>query len=147
MSEGKGKGDFPNFSFASGDDWVRLSADLGQMGREIGEQVRKAMAEINFEGLGREIDRSMRDAAEEFRKAAAEWGQADCWKGPTRVQVDIHASDAAEEATRGGLEQRQKEPTATGETSPDERLMVLRLVAEGKITAEEAARLLEALGR
>jgi len=145
MPESKGKGDFPRFSFASGDDWVRLSADLGQMGRAIGEQVRKAMAEINFESLGREIDGSMREAAEEFRKAAAEWGQAECWEGPTRVRVDIHAGDATAEASRAG--QRQKESTPSGEATQDERLMVLRLVAEGKITAEEAARLLEALGR
>lgn len=145
MSEGKGKGDFPKFSFASGDDWVRLSADLGQMGRAIGEQVRKAMAEINFESLGRDIDHSLRDAAEEFRKAAAEWGQAECWQGPTRVRVDIEASDAAEEAAPGG--RVQEESPASGEATQDERMMVLRLVAEGKITAEEAARLLEALGR
>lgn len=143
--ESKGKGDCPNFSFASGDDWVRLSADLGQMGRAMGEQVRKAMAEINFESLGREIDRSMRDAAEEFRKAAAEWGQAERWEGPTRVRVDIHAGDAAEEATQGAWRQQKTSPTA--EAAQDERLMVLRLVAEGKITADEAARLLEALGR
>lgn len=143
--EGKRKGDCPNFSFASGDDWVRLSADLGQMGRAIGEQVRMAMAEINFESLGREIDRSMRDAAEEFRKAAAEWGQAERWEGPTRVRVDIHAGDAADATSRGA--QPQQAAPASAEAAGDERLMVLRLVAEGKITAEEAARLLEALGR
>ncbi len=143
--EGKEKGDCPNFSFASGDDWVRLSADLGQMGRAIGEQVRKAMAEINFESLGREFDRSMRDAAEEFRRAAAEWGQAERWEGPTRVRVDIHASDATTEAPHDT--QSQKVSPSSTETVGDERLMVLRLVAEGKITAEEAARLLEALGR
>lgn len=147
MSESKGKGDFQGFSFAGGDDWVRLSADLGQMGRAIGEQVRKAMAEINFESLGCEIDRSMRDAAEEFRKAAAEWGQTECWESPTRVRVDIRAGDAAEETARGGPAQTQKESASSGEAMQDERLMVLRLVAEGKITAEEAARLLEALGR
>lgn len=129
-------GYFAGFPFQGGGEWVRISADLGELGRIVGEQVRRAVAEVDFDAIRQEIDRSMQTMAEGFRKASAEWPKAECWKGPGRIFVDIAASKAPGDAAQ-----------TTPDRNQDERMIVVRLVAQGKITPEEGARLLEALAR
>ncbi len=123
------------FGFECGDEWVRLSADLGQMCQGIGEQVRRAVAQIDFEGILNEVHRAVDDIAAEAREAAENFRNSPGWSGPTRVRVDIRADAPAQPGPRS----RQPDSGA-------ERKAVLDLLAQGKINAEEAARLLDALG-
>lgn len=123
------------FQFDRGDDWVRLSADFGRLRQVIGEQVRKAMADIDADAITGEVRRTMTGVADEIREAMDNLASQPAWSGPTKVRVDIHAESAAE-------------PPASkpGGSPSQERMTILNLVAQGKITAEEAARLLDALG-
>ena len=123
------------FSFERDDNWVRFSADLGQMCQSIGEQVRRAVAEIDVDGIVDEVRRAMGDVAAEAREASANWRSAQQWSGPTRVRVDIRADAPASSSQPGARPQPEAE-----------RKAVLDLLAQGKINAEEAARLLDALG-
>jgi transcriptional regulator with GAF, ATPase, and Fis domain len=123
------------FSFERDDNWVRFSADLGQMCHSIGEQVRRAVAEIDVDGIVDEVRRALADVAAEASEASANWRSAQQWSGPTRVRVDIRADAPASPGER------------TAPSQPEaERKTVLDLLAQGKINAAEAARLLDALG-
>jgi DNA-binding NarL/FixJ family response regulator len=121
------------FRFDRGDDWVRFSADLGQMCQTIGEQVRHTVAEIDVDSIVDEVRRAMADVAAEAREAAGNFRSSQQWSGPTRVRVDIQADTPPQPS------QRTAQPDK-------ERKAVLDLLAQGKINAEEAARLLDALG-
>lgn len=123
------------FGFERGDDWVRFSADLSHMCQDIGEQVRRAVAQIDFDGILNEVRRAVDDIAAEAREAAGNWRSSPGWTGPTRVQVDIRADAPAQPH----VQPRQTDLNA-------ERMAVLDLLAQGRINAEEAARLLDALG-
>ena len=123
------------FHFERGDDWVRFSADLGQMCQTVGEQVRRAVEEIDVDSIVDEVRRAMADVTAEAREAAGNFRNSQPWSGPTRVRVDIQADMPAQPSQRAAR--------------PDlntERKAVLDLLAQGKINAEEAARLLDALG-
>jgi hypothetical protein len=128
QTAGNGKN---TFGFERGDDWVRFSADLGQICQDIGEQVRRAVAQIDFEGIRNEVHRAVDDIAAEAREAAGNFRNSPGWSGPTRVHVDIRAEAPAQ----------PRQPNLNAE-----RKAVLDLLAQGKINAEEAARLLDALG-
>ncbi|HSN76856.1 MAG TPA: hypothetical protein VL334_17425 [Anaerolineae bacterium] len=123
------------FHFDRGDDWVRFSADLGQMCQTIGEQVRRAVEEIDVDSIVDEVRRAMADVTAEAREAAGNFRSSQHWSGPTRVRVDIRADAPAPPSQRAA----RSEPAT-------ERKAVLDLLAQGKINAEEAARLLDALG-
>ncbi len=123
------------FRFEQGDDWMRFSADLGRLCQEIGDQVRRTVEQIDVESILGEVRRAADDIAAEVREAAENWRQSRSWGGPTRVQVEIRADAPAQS---GG--QHQAEGLA------GERKLILDLLAAGKISAEEAARLLDALG-
>lgn len=123
------------FQFDRGDDWVRMSADFGRLREVVGEQVRKAVAEINVDAIAEEVRRTLTDVVGEVRQAMDTLSSTQPWSGPTRVRVDIHAESASE----------QPAPKSSNNLS-QERMTILNLVAQGKITAEEATRLLDALG-
>ena len=123
------------------EDWVRMGADLGRMGAEmgrmgqtIGQQVWAAMADVDFEAIGRQVSQAMNQMAEEIERATAACHEA--W------QQQGFQSQGSTSPT-GQAEPQAEAPSST--TTADERMVVLNLVAEGKITAEEGARLLEAL--
>lgn len=131
-------GGFAQFRMGWEGDWVRLTAELSELGRRIAENVAQAVAGIDFEAIGREAAEQARQAAEAAQAAAAGWEHGErtkTWRGPFHVHVDVHAQPHRE---------------APGASPPDSRVqarrMVLNLVAEGRLTAEEGARLLEALG-
>ena len=125
----------PAFHFDHGDDWVRFSADMGQMCQDIGEQVRRAVAQIDVDTIFAEVRRAVDDIAAEAREAAGNFRNSPPWTGPTRVRVDIRADGSVQASETPA----RPEPVA-------ERKAVLDLLAKGKINAEEAARLLDALG-
>lgn len=120
------------FAIERGEDWMRFSADLGQMCQTIGEQVRRTVAEIDVDAIIDEIRRALADVTAEAREAADNFRSSQRWSGPTRVRVDIQADAPSQQATRPNLDA--------------ERMAVLDLLAQGRISAEEAARLLDALG-
>ncbi|MCS6842860.1 MAG: hypothetical protein NZ528_00825 [Caldilineales bacterium] len=128
------EGGFAQFRAEWEAEWAQLSAGLAELGRRIAEQVAQAMAGINFEAIGREAAEAARRAAEASWTSTVGWRHSRAWRGPMHVHVDIGA--------RAG----QEEPAAPSDSRAQERMMVLNMVAEGKITAEEGARLLEALG-
>ena len=123
------------FAFERGDDWVRFSADLGQMCQTIGEQVRRTVAEIDIDSIVDEVRRTVADVTAEAREAVDNFRSAQQWSGPTRVRVDIQADSPAQPSQR-----------AARPNLETERKAVLSLLAQGRINAEEAARLLDALG-
>jgi hypothetical protein len=123
------------FRFDCGDDWVRFSADLGQICQSIGDQVRRAVEKIDVDSIADEVQRVVADVTAEAREAADNFRSSQHWNGPTRVRVDIQADTPA----------RPSQGTAQPNLDR-ERKAVLDLLAQGKISAEEAARLLDALG-
>jgi hypothetical protein len=121
------------FQFEHGDDWMRFSADMGQVCQDIGEQVRRAVAQIDVDSILADVRRAVDDIAAEAREAAGNFRNSSQWTGPTHVRVDIRADGP----TRASQTPRP-EPVA-------ERKAILDLLAQGRINAEEAARLLDAL--
>jgi hypothetical protein len=130
---------------------AELGAELGAMGAEMGRE---------FGNLGRDIARQVQDKLQRKlqakmkdigkRTAKAEWGEGKSWsfnlgdaptppKPPTPPVPPVPPGwDAPFAAV---------EELATGEpVSEEERSLVLRMLEEGKISATEAATLLEALG-
>ena len=123
-----GGGSGAAFQFDRGDDWVRMSADFGRLREVVGEQVRKAVADINVNAIAEEVRRTLTDVVNEVRQAMDTLSSTQPWSGPTRVRVDIHAESASE--------QPAGKPT---EDLSQERMTILNLVAQGKITVEEAS--------
>ena len=123
------------FQFDRGDDWVRMSADFGRLREVVGEQMRKAVADINVDAIAEEVRRTLTDVVDEVRQAVDTLSSTQPWNGPTRVQVDIHAESASEQPAGKSVDNLSQE-----------RMTILNLVAQGKITAEEATRLFDALG-
>lgn len=122
-------------------EWQRMSAELGRTGAEmgracqaIGQQVWAAMAGIDFEAIGRQVSQAMNQMAEEVERATAACNEA--WQ-----KQESRADDTTSRPSQAAPKAERKGSTATS----DERMLVLNLVAEGKISAEEGARLLEAL--
>jgi hypothetical protein len=127
-----------------------FAADLEEMGAQIEAQVAGALAEMEVrlaESLGRidseKIRRQMEQAAEKTRRKAEQAAER------ARQTAEREAEKArlrAERAERrwqraSGRKPRPKRAPATDE----ERMRVLRLVEEAKITPEQAADLLAAL--
>ena len=57
------------FQFDRGDDWVRMSADFGRLREVVGEQMRKAVADINVDAIAEEVRRTLTDVVDEVRQA------------------------------------------------------------------------------
>lgn len=129
-------GRFANFTFDCDGDWIRVSADLGDLGRKIGDELRRVAASIDFEGLRQEIDQTLGSVMDEVQRAAAAWNNTEAPRDPGAVHVNVQMG-----ARPAG------DATASDRSKNDERMIVLNLVAEGKITPEEGVRLIEALAR
>lgn len=123
------------FRFDCGDDWMRFSADLGQICQSIGDQVRRAVEKIDVDSIIDEVQRAAADVTAEAREAADNFRSSQHWSGPTRVRVDIQADTPA-----------RPNQGAAQPNLDRERKAVLDLLAQGRINAQEAARLLDALG-
>lgn len=139
-----------------------MAAEMGAMGAELGAELGAMGAELGreFGNLGRDIARQVQEKVQRKvqakmremgkRTAKAEWGEGKSWsfsfgdfgnppKPPTPPAPPATPGwdapfDPVEEGAAG-------EPV-----SEEERGLVLRMLEEGKISAAEAAALLEALG-
>ena len=127
-----------------------FAADLEEMGAQIEAQVAGALAEMEVrlaESLGRidseKIRRQMEQAAEKTRRKAEQAA------GRARQTAEREAEKArlrAERAERRWQRASGRRPRPKREPATDEeRMQVLRLVEEGKVTPEQAADLLAAL--
>lgn len=126
---------------------AELGAELGGMGAEMGRE---------FGNLGRDIARQVQEKVERKMRemgkhtAKVEWGEGKSWSfnfgdmaaPPKPPKPPTHPTPPAWNAPFDAVEEM-----TTGEPVTDEeRGMVLRMLEEGKISAAEAATLLEALG-
>ena len=119
---------------------MRFSADLGRIWQQVGEQVRNAVAEIDFESMGDEVRRAMMEVGAEVREAVDNFSREQPWASSGRVNVDVQYDPAA--ASRPATMQPAPRPDPLAR----ERTTILKMVAEGKITPEQAEQLLDALG-
>jgi hypothetical protein len=135
------------FSFTLEDE--NLEADFETMADELERNIEAHMAHLNeelndklsridYEAVRRKAER----AAEKMRRKAEQAAER------ARMQADraqrrwerMGGEPRAPHAPRPPQAQRQAEPV-----TEEERLMILRMVQEGKISTDDAARLLEAL--
>ena len=126
---------------------VELGAELGAMGAEMGRE---------FGNLGRDIARQVQEkVARKMREmgkrtAKVEWGEGKSWNfnfGDVAAPPKPPAPPAPPTPPAWSAPFDPVEEVATGEpVSDEERGLVLRMLEEGKISAAEAATLLEALG-
>ncbi len=139
---------------------VESDASLAGLGDEEGARGAQFAARAQrraVRSLGRTLRRNIRAAGK--RAAAVNWDDARSWK--FRFDTDSPAAGAAvrDEATHSGfadmdidvdldldLDVDSDSESDSEPVSEEERLTVLRMLAEGKITAAEAEQLLEALG-
>lgn len=124
------------FRFDRRQNGMRFSADLGRLCQQVGEQVHNAVAGIDFEGIGEEVRRAMMEIGDEVREAVDNFNREQQRARGARVNVDV-----------------QYEPAPAATAAPPsqealirERTAVLQMVAAGKITPDQAERLLDALG-
>ena len=126
------------FSFERSGNGFTMSADIDRLCQMIGEQVQKAVAEIDFEAIGEEVRRTMTHVGEDIRQAVdGVVNSPQRRAGPARVRVEV-------EADRPPAAMRRRERVS--DDVVQQHKIVLTMLAEGKITTEEAARLLDLLG-
>jgi hypothetical protein len=140
--------DFPFFDFCG--MGAMMDWGMGEMGARIQQHVADKLGKIDFEAIAhREADRARRHMEREMERAQRQREKAQRRaeqhgrgrpRGPWHFEWGMRqaAPSSAERTELGG----QREPA--GE---EERLAVLKMLAEGKITASEAETLLRALGR
>jgi hypothetical protein len=129
-------GGAPQVSNILGADWGELGREFGRTGRELGRIGRELGREFGgvsrdlgreLGGLGRELGREFADIGREIGRAMAE-------------AFDTHHE-------RGDAPSRERQ--ASDDRAADikqQRAAIVRMVAEKRITAEEGAALLRALG-
>jgi hypothetical protein len=132
-----------------------FAADLGKIGAEAGvaahelawriqQQVAEKLAKIDLEAIARrEAEKARRQAEREVAKAQrmAEKARRKAERAQKKAQrkVRMHVEW---DATRG----RRRTARRSQASSEEERLAVLKMLAEGKISTQEAETLLQALG-
>ncbi len=130
------------FSFDRRQNGMRFSADLGRIWQEVGEQVRNAVSEIDFESMGDDVRRAMMEVGAEVREAVDNFSREQQWTSSGRVNVDVQYDPAAASAKPAATTQ----PAPRPDSLTRERTAILMMVAEGKITPQQAEQLLDALG-
>jgi len=136
------------------DAFTILAADLGQIGAEAGvaaqelpwhiqQRVADKLATIDLEAIAlREAEKARRQAEREVAKAqrVAERAQRKAERAQRKAQRKVRMH--VEWDTGRG---RRRKAGRDQESSEEERLAVLRMLAEGKISTQEAETLLQAL--
>lgn len=126
---------------------MHVSADLGKLCQQVGDQVRGAVAGIDFEAIGDEVRRAMVDLGNEVREAVDNLNREQPWANSGRVTVEVvHESGKPGRAGASARPAASVQPATRPDPLARERTAVLQMVAEGKITPEQAAQLLDALG-
>jgi hypothetical protein len=116
-------GGSPQVKSMIGQNWGELGREFSRTGRELGRIGRELGHE--FGGLGRELGREFADVGREIGRAMAE-------------AFDTRRADTSRRERETGAERAAE--------IKEQRATIVRMVAEGRITAEEAAALLRALG-
>ncbi len=154
--------DFPFFDFCG--MGAMMDWGMGEMGPRIQQYVADKLGKIDFEGIAhREADRARRHMEREMERAQRQREKAQRKaeqrgpgrpRGPWHFEWDVRraAPSRGEAVTMDGFAARspagRPEPGEPREpVGEEERLAVLKMLAEGKITASEAETLLRALGR
>jgi hypothetical protein len=126
-------GGAPQVTGMAGQDWAELGREFGRHGRELGRIGRELGRE--FGGVGRELGREFgglgRDLGREFADMGREIG---------RAFAEAFEARRADSPRR----ERQASPERTAEMK-EQRAAILRMIAEGRLSAEEGAALLRAL--
>ncbi|MCB0231077.1 MAG: hypothetical protein KDH08_10000, partial [Anaerolineae bacterium] len=91
----------------------------------------------DFESMGEEVRRAMMEVGAEVREAVDNFSREQARAGTARVNVDVQYEPAAASPAA---------PSSQQEALIRERTAVLQMVAQGKITPDQAERLLDALG-
>ncbi len=146
---GAGTGKEAFISISIGDD---MDLELGQfesMAEEIERSLEEQMARMG-EKLEEKLSRIDHDAIRLKAEQAAEKVRRQAERIAERARMRAERSRRQWERVGGQPPKAPKRPTppkAKAEpVSDQERIMILRMVQEGKITAEEAAKLLKAMG-
>lgn len=161
--DGVGAPDFSEFARLMADQGRRIFADVTQAvraGGVVSEDVTRRVEEA-----AERIDRQARRAAERMQREversyrAAERAEEQARRTAGRAAEGVHrqAERAASRASRGRwwfTEKLDEWAAPSGDTpsgaaakaSPEERVAILQMLREGKITSEQAAQLLDALG-
>ncbi len=147
--------DFPFFDFCG--MGAMMDWDMGDMGARIQQYVADKLGKIDFEAIAhREADRARRHMEREMERARRQREKAQRkaeQRGPGRPRGPWHFEW---EMRRGAPSQGEAARSSAGRPEPaeprepageEERLAVLKMLAEGKISASEAEALLRALGR
>lgn len=121
-----------------GEELGALGAELGAMGAEIAAGVGRRVSRDIQRKLKRGLRAKMRQMG--ARAAAGDWSDARSWDVRFRQAMDPASNPFADVDV-----ELDDEPDGEP-VSDEERMTVLRMLEEGKITAAEAERLLEALG-
>ena len=141
---------------AGGGVHLESGAELEGLGEEAGARGARAAARAQrrlARSLGKTLRRKLRAAGR--RAAEGNWGSARSWSfsfdtdkaAPgTAVRDEQSPSDFDDIDVDVDLDMDIESEPDDEPVSEEERLTVLRMLAEGKITAAEAERLLDALG-
>ncbi len=151
----------------------RLGADFGRLGRDLGEQFGRtfgAWGRGDFgersgtpsrprrRGAGVDVEASIRraeDGAERFARAAEERAERFAQRAEGRMRQATQRAkergrrapeEARADAGHGHANAAEEEASSTA-TVAEERRAVLNMLQEGKISAEQAEELLQALNR
>ena len=144
---GEGDEDQEHAAFVFAADFGKIGAEAGMAAQELASRIQQRVADrlskIDFEAIARrEAERARRHAERETARA-----QRLAEKAQRKVE---RAQQKAQKKMRWHLEWdtgrgRPRTPERSQVASEEERLAVLRMLAEGKISAQEAETLLQAL--
>jgi hypothetical protein len=126
-----------------------FSADLEELGVQIEAQIHRAMAEVASrleESLGRIDSDSVRHRMDRVTEKAGKAAERAAEQARRRAEREAErARLRAESAERRWQRISGQQPASETATTDEERMRVLRMVEEGKITPEQASDLLAAL--
>ena len=119
---------------------------------EVQQELHKLLEQANAlaEALARRLEEELGPKLEKAARAVEEklsridWEQLEK-EGQEMLRKGLQRAREALDKALLELEKRSPSPTRP-EFEEDERLVILRMVAEGRISPEEGAKLLEALG-
>ena len=144
----------------------QLGAQLSSLGQTIAEQVRSSLAAADFEGIGRQIKDAVTDidwsglkknvraaqrAQQQAERMARQAERRHAYRPEVNVTVHPPAAPATPQAPAAPrppvsaiTPEAQADRPGNGQTS-QERLLVLQMIQQGKITPEQGEMLLDAL--
>jgi len=141
-------------------DWERLGREIEEATARVAQLVETRLQELDLDELGRRAEEAAAQAGERVRQVdweriaqkieqATRQGMERIQAGLQRLQERLRRQAAAEPPTPPPSPAPETPPPPPPKPAPspldEERMAVLRLVEEGRLTADEAAALLDAL--